>query len=146
MLGQDSTMISTKPVFPARGRTPSMICTVQRQKSIFIASLRTSQRTLIRSVKSFRNRGRSQFRIASGSDLIGRPCCERAMEATLNTFVFLARTTTEETSDPVSKIDQKGRLAAGGFFYVVPLADAPRGKIVKFDLNKTPTAANRPWS
>jgi prolyl oligopeptidase len=30
---------------------------------------------------------------------------------------------------------KKGRLAAGGSFYAISLADAPRGKIVKFDLN-----------
>jgi len=49
-------------------------------------------------------------------------------------FVFGADKTWKQLTRFEDKI-KKGRLAAGGFFYAISLADAPRGKIVKFDLN-----------
>ena len=44
----------------------------------------------------------------------------------------------DKTWKPVTRFEDKikrGRLGAGGSFYAISLADAPRGKIVKFDLN-----------
>ncbi|MGA8482434.1 MAG: prolyl oligopeptidase family serine peptidase [Chthoniobacterales bacterium] len=49
-------------------------------------------------------------------------------------FVFTADKTWKQLTRFEDKI-KKGRLAAGGFFYAISLADAPRGKIVKFDLS-----------
>ncbi len=49
-------------------------------------------------------------------------------------FVFSADKTWKQLTRFEDKI-KKGRLAAGGFFYAISLADAPRGKIVKFDLS-----------
>jgi prolyl oligopeptidase len=49
-------------------------------------------------------------------------------------FVFGPEKTWKQLTRFEDKI-KKGRLAAGGSFYAISLADAPRGKIVKFDLN-----------
>jgi Serine proteases of the peptidase family S9A len=53
-------------------------------------------------------------------------------------FVFGPDKTWNQLTRFEDKI-KKGRLAPGGSFYAISLADAPRGKIVKFDLN----SANR---
>jgi prolyl oligopeptidase len=49
-------------------------------------------------------------------------------------FVFGPDKTWKQLTRFEDKI-KKGTLAAGGSFYAISLADAPRGKIVKFDLN-----------
>jgi prolyl oligopeptidase len=49
-------------------------------------------------------------------------------------FVFGPDKTWKQLTRFEDKI-KKGRLAAGGSFYAISLAAAPRGKIVKFDLN-----------
>src|SRR5260221_481272 len=54
-------------------------------------------------------------------------------------FAFGADKTWKQLTRFEDKI-KKGRLAAGGFFFAISLADAPRGKIVKFDLNNANAA------
>jgi prolyl oligopeptidase len=49
-------------------------------------------------------------------------------------FVFGPDKTWKQLTQFENRI-KRGRLGAGGYFYAISLADAPRGKVVKFDLN-----------
>ncbi len=51
-------------------------------------------------------------------------------------FVFGPDKTWKQLTRFEDKI-KRGRLGSGGSFYAISLADAPRGKVVKFDLNGT---------